>query len=264
MVGITLFLAFLFHLDSNTHFIMAQIAPELDDLELEGASFLSSQQSSNTVPMIGKKAANPASHTTKPLSSLPNFLQPYLLKFLDLGLRGRESYPEIGKRDARPSQVHLDATLPHWLRKDLARLGKRGSPSFSIPDHWRKKTFDKPSLSKLRNGIFGERNKRSQANMNLQWFRFYGDGMRNPLRRATFQKRSEEGPHVQDFNSVPFMGKRSEERGDAVVRSGEIMVRRPRYPGFYDHEENTEEEVAEFNPWSMLDRESMEDSRRVI
>jgi len=119
--------------------------------------------------------------------------------------------------------------------------------------------------------------------MNLQWFRFYGDGMRNPLRRATFQKRSEEGPHVQDFNSVPFMGryysldlhintsfnlillgKRSEERGDAVVRSGEIMVRRPRYPGFYDHEENTEEEVAEFNPWSMLDRESMEDSRRVI
>ena len=81
------------------------MAPELDDLELEGATFLSSQvnqhllnnltkiaisnlqQSSNTVPMIGKKAANPASQTPKPLSSLPNFLQPYLLKFLDLGLR---------------------------------------------------------------------------------------------------------------------------------------------------------------------------------
>jgi len=87
MVGITLVLAFLFHIDSNTHFIMAQMAPELDDLELEGATFLSSQQSSNTVPMIGKKAANPASQTPKPLSSLPNFLQPYLLKFLDLGLR---------------------------------------------------------------------------------------------------------------------------------------------------------------------------------
>ena len=37
--------------------------------------------------MIGKKAANPASHNAKPLSSLPNFLQPYLFKFLDLGLR---------------------------------------------------------------------------------------------------------------------------------------------------------------------------------
>ena len=51
---------------------------------------------------------------------------------------------------------------------------------------------------------------------------------------------------MQDFNSVPFMGilylifknldklyllhagKRSEERGDAGVRSGGIMVRRPR------------------------------------
>jgi len=157
--------------------------------------------------------------------------------------------------------VHLDASLPHWLRNDLARLGKRGSPSFSIPEHWRKKTFEKPSLSKLRNGIFGERNKRSQADM--QWFRFHGDGMRNPFRRATFQKRSEEGPHVQDFNSVPFMGKRSEERGDAGVREGGIMVRRPRYLGFYD-QENREEGGAEFNPWSMLDKESMEDSRRVM
>ena len=74
--------------------------------------------------------------------------------------------------------------------------------------------------------------------------RFHGDGLRSPFRRATFQKRSEEGPHVQDFNSVPFMGiyinyyiefcqfdslgKRSEESGDAGVRSGGIMVRRPR------------------------------------
>jgi len=258
MVGITLILVVLSHLDYNTHFIMAQIAPELDDLEIEGASFLSSQQSHNTVPMIGKKAVNPASQNSKPLSSLPNFLQPYLFKFLDLGLRGRESYPEIGKRDAT-SHPHLDATLPHWLRKDLARLGKRGSPSFSIPEHWRKKTFDKPSLSKLRNGMFGERNKRSPANMNLQWFRFYGDGLRNPLRRAT--KRSEEGPHVQDFNSVPFMGKRSEERGDAGVRSGGIMVRRPRYPVFFNKEEETEEEDANINPWSLL---GMEDSRRVM
>lgn len=262
MVGITLILVVLSHLDSNTHHIMAQMAPEIDDLEIEGASFLSSQQSHNTVPMIGKKAANPASHNAKPLSSLPNFLQPYLFKFLDLGLRGRESYPEIGKRDASPSQPHLDATLPHWLRKDLARIGKRGSPSFSIPEHWRKKTFDKPSLSKLRNGIFGERNKRSQANMNLQWFRFYGDGLRNPLRRAT--KRSGEGPHVQDFNSVPFMGKRSEERGDAGVRSGGIMVRRPRYPIFYNEEEETEEEDAKINPWSLLSTEAMGNSRRVV
>ena len=45
---------------------------------------------------------------------------------------------------------------------------------------------------------------KSLLQISILTHRFYGDGLRNPLRRAT--KRSEEGPHVQDFNSVPFMG----------------------------------------------------------
>jgi len=258
MIGLTLILLLLSHFESGTHHIM--IVPELDDLEVEGASFLASQQSSNTVPMIGKKAASPASQPSSS-SLLPSFFQPYLLKFLDLGLRGRETYPEIGKR----GRVHLDASLPHWLRQDLARLGKRGAPSFSIPEHWTKKTFVKPSLSKLRNGIFGDRDKRTaRENMNLQWFRFYGDN--NHKRREAFYKRSDEG-HTQDFNSVPFMGKRSEERGDAGVRSGEgIMVRRPRYRDYndYNEEEASKKEEVDVNPWSFIDMESQKGTRRLL
>jgi len=39
------------------------------------------------------------------------------------------------------------------------------------------------------------------------------------------------------------------------------MVRRPRYPVFYNEEEETEEEDANINPWSLL---GVEDSRRVM
>merc|ERR1712062_515039 len=75
MIGLTLILLLLSHFESGTHHIM--IVPELDDLEVEGASFLASQ------------AASPASQPSSS-SLLPSFFQPYLLKFLDLGLRGRE------------------------------------------------------------------------------------------------------------------------------------------------------------------------------
>jgi len=161
----------------------SQLTSELDDLEVLGSSPLSSQQSSNTVPMIGKKAS---SHTRPDQSSkIPQFFYPYLIRVLDLGLRGRESYPEIGKR---------------------------GFPSFSVPDYWKKKSSSRPSLSKLRHEMMASRHKKSASPIprsfstswlptrDNQWFRFHDDS--NPLRRVF--KRNEN--HLKDYNSVPFMG----------------------------------------------------------
>ena len=133
--------------------------------------------------------------------------------------RGRESYPEIGKR---------------------------GFPSFSVPDYWKKKSSSRPSLSKvctsetssktdrnifqLRHEMMASRHKKSASPIprsfstswlptrDNQWFRyipfflfhllvkfflthrFHDDS--NPLRRVF--KRNEN--HLKDYNSVPFMG----------------------------------------------------------
>ena len=58
----------------------------------------------------------------------------------------------------------------------------------------------------------------------------FSEGTWNPLRRATLHKRAGELHHLKDYNSVPFMGKRSEERGDLAARPGDsgVMVRKPR------------------------------------
>ena len=78
--------------------------------------------------------------------------------------RGRQSYPQMGKRSGQA------AALPSWLQQDISRLGKRGFPSFSVPDAWKKpKTFSKPSLSKLREEMFRDRDKRTARDS--QWFR---------------------------------------------------------------------------------------------
>ena len=104
--------------------------------------------------MIGKKATT--SHTSEEQKTRPTLpiLYPYLIKFLDMGLRGRQSYPEIGKRgDGVGGDNNLD--MKTWLKQHIARLGsgKRGFPSFSVPDHWKSKTksSSKPSLSKVEN-----------------------------------------------------------------------------------------------------------------
>ena len=98
--------------------------------------------------MIGKKASS-HSKPQQSTSKIPQFFYPYLVRFLDLGLRlsfalslqsskyvalrGRQSYPEIGKRE----DLHNQAVMG---------LSKRGFPRFSVPDHWKKKTS---SLSKV-------------------------------------------------------------------------------------------------------------------
>jgi len=255
MMGATLVLLLISHFNMH-HLCNGQIPPEFDDLEIEGARYLATQQSSNTVPMIGKKAStsSTSSHTKAQRVMMP-VLYPYLIKFLDLGLSS--SNQAIGKRSGIP-----DMKTWAWLQKHIgAKLQKRGFPSFSVPDSWKSKSKSSSrlqSLSKLRNDLYGDRHKKSDISMSLfprrdsQWFRFH-NGDFNPYRRATIYKRADS--HMKDFNSVPFMGKRSEERGDAGVKSGEgVLVRRPRFmiEGGY----NEEVDQDGFNPWAFFDLEA--------
>ena len=101
------------------------------------------------------------------------------------------------------------------------------------------------------------------------FIRFH-NGDYNPYRRAMIYKRADREGHLKDFNSVPFMGnevhwtgwnaqflilgKRSEERGDTGVKSGEgVMVRRPRYI-IEDYDEEVDQDG--FNPWAFFDLEA--------
>ena len=115
----------------------------------------------------------------------------------------------LGKRS--PKVVQVD--YPLWFKKDLARLGKRGAPGFTIPDSWRKsKPQARNSMSSLRNKIYSEdREKRNlQSNTvawyprrDSSWFRFH-DGDNGSLGSVVYKRG--ENPHIKDFNSVPFMG----------------------------------------------------------
>ena len=105
---------------------------------------------------------------------------------------------------------------PTWFRRDLARLGKRGYPGFSIPESWTKKKT-RASLSGLRDLVYSEgREKKSSLPTSAQWtnsvypraetsgFR-YNDGDRRSFGSVMY-KRAEDH-HTKDFNSVPFIGK---------------------------------------------------------
>jgi len=269
MMGVTLLLLLLSHLNLG-HMIQGLLTPELNQLETVeglGARSMSTQQSSNTVPMIGKKASSQNSNEDSP--KFLSQIYPYLIRFLEFGMRERQSYPEIGKRSGKP-----DFEYPPWLKMDLARIGKRGFPRFSIPESWKKvKSLSKPSLSKLRQEMFSgsssQRNKRSALPggiFSMSWtpgkdsqlFRFHHNN--NPWRRAMMFKRGEN--HVKDFNSVPFMGKRSEEKGDVGVKLGDdLMVRRPRYNDYYDYGDEdidmeTDDKGYQPNPWTYINLEA--------
>ena len=159
--------------------------------------------------MIGKKASSVQSEERELSEAGSASKLIYLLRFLNLGLRGRQP-PMLGKRSDRQE---LKVEYPLWFKQDLARLGKRGFPGFSIPDSWRKaKPQARNSMSSLRNKIYNEdREKRNlQSNSvawyprrDSSWFRFH-DGDSGALGSVVY-KRSE-SQHIKDFNSVPFMG----------------------------------------------------------
>jgi len=233
---------------------LAQSSPLFD--ETEGARYLESQ-AGNTVPMIGKKASSVQSEERELSEAGSASKLIYLLRFLDLGLRGRQP-PMLGKRSGRQE---LKVEYPLWFKQDLARLGKRGFPGFSIPDSWRKaKPQARTSISSLRNKIYNEdREKRNlQSNSvawyprrDTSWFRFH-DGDSGPLGSVVY-KRSE-SQHIKDFNSVPFMGKRAEvtEGSGLKISAGEddVLVRKPR-----EEDKEMEEELG-MNPWQFLNLES--------
>merc|ERR1711953_53403 len=94
---------------------LAQSSPLFD--ETEGARYLESQ-AGNTVPMIGKKASSVQSEERELSEAGSASKLIYLLRFLDLGLRGRQP-PMLGKRSGRQE---LKVEYPLWFKQDLARL----------------------------------------------------------------------------------------------------------------------------------------------
>merc|ERR1711997_1276617 len=216
---------------------LAQSSPLYD--ELEGAPGYLESQAGNTVPMIGKKASSVQSEERE-AGSTSKLL--YLLRFLDLGLRGRHAPPMLGKRS--PKVVQVD--YPLWFKKDLARLGKRGAPGFTIPDSWRKsKPQARNSMSSLRNKIYSEdREKRNlQSNTvawyprrDSSWFRFH-DGDSGALGSVVY-KRSERA-EVTDGSALK-------------VTAGEddVLVRKPR-----EDDEEMEGDIG-MNPWQFVNLES--------
>merc|ERR1711997_84230 len=190
---------------------LAQSSPLYD--EMEGAGSYLESQAGNTVPMIGKKASSVQSDEREVSEDGSPSKLLYLLRFLDLGLRGRQS-PMLGKRSGR-----VAVEYPLWFKQDLARLGKRSFPGFSIPDSWRKsKPQDRDSMSSLRNKIYHEdREKRNMAwypRRDSSWFRFH-DGDNGSLGSVVYKR-----------------GKRAEVTdGSALkVTAGEddVLVRKPR------------------------------------
>merc|ERR1711892_196501 len=86
------------------------------DPELQSISRLF-ELSSNTVPRIGRRATElQAEETAAPETE--DRIQTTVLQ-------------RVRKR----GNNYVD--YPSWLRSDLARVGKRGTPRFGIPDHWK-------------------------------------------------------------------------------------------------------------------------------
>merc|ERR1719431_1702374 len=85
--------------------------------------------SSNSVPRMGRRASemdNPLSEMDNSLPEMDNPLPLFLAQYpFPRLLRKRFRFKKRGNN------------LPGWLRADFARVGKRGPPSFGIPDHWR-------------------------------------------------------------------------------------------------------------------------------
>lgn len=215
---------------------LAQSSPLYD--ELEGApGYLESQQAGNTVPMIGKKASS-VQADEREAGSASKLL--YLLRFLDLGLRGRQP-PMLGKRSPK-----VEVEYPLWFKQDLARLGKRGFPGFSIPDSWRKsKPQARNSMSSLRNKIYNEgREKRNMQSNSLAWY----------PRRDSSWFRFHDGDNGSLGSVVYKRGKRAEVTGGSGLKvtaaEDDVLVRKPR--------EDDEEMEGDFemNPWQFVNLES--------
>lgn len=206
--------------------------------DLEGSRYMSNQHSNNVVPRIGRRAAS-----EEDMSAMGAFLPQYPYPHL---LRESQSWSKVGKRSN--SRTHYNS-LPNFIKWDLARVGKRGPPSFSLPKSWRPKK--RSPMSSLRDHLYPEGSKRS-AQPKDQWTGSWSHQVRGPqgfrlhdgdldyLSRNIMYKRAEDP--VRDLNSVPFIGKRAEEDKIEGQDDDEMLIRVPR-------EESNDEQT---NPWEYV------------
>jgi len=220
---------------------LVQARPLLADLE--GSRYMSDHHSANAVPRIGRRASS-----EEDLSALGPFLPQYPYPHL---LKESQHWSKVGKRSN--GGVHYNS-LPNFIKWDLARVGKRGLPSFSIPKSWRPKAQKRSPMSMLREQLYPNILKRS-AQPKDQWLGSWAHQVRGPqgfrlhdgdldyLSRNIMYKRAEDPE--RDLNSVPFIGKRAEENKVEGEVDSEMLVRVPR--------EEIDEEEEENNPWDYFD-----------
>jgi len=213
---------------------LVQATPLLADLE--GSRYMSDHHSANAVPRIGRRASS-----EEDLSALGTFLPQYPYPHL---LRESQLWTKVGKR----SRIHYDS-LPNFIKWDLARVGKRGVPMFSIPKSWKPKK--RSPMSQLREHLYPDMDKRS-AQPKDQWTGSWAQQVRGPqgfrlhdgdldyLSRNIMYKRAEDP--ARDLNSVPLIGKRAEENKIEGEDDDEMLIRVPR--------EETDEEGT--NPWDYV------------
>jgi len=214
--------------------------------DLEGARYMSDQHAPNAVPRIGRRAS--VEENNNALGQyIPQYPYPHFLK-------EKQSWENVGKRGSS-----YKSQLPATLRLDLARLGKRGPPTFSIPDHW-KSPSKRTALSALREHLYPQMLKRSAQQdpwtgswshqvRGPQGFRLH-DGEFDYLSRNILYKRAEDSG--RDLNSVPFIGKRTEESKAQRLENDEILVRVPREP----LNPNKDEDNNDINPWDYINANS--------
>jgi len=222
---------------------LVQATPLLADLE--GSRYMSDHHSANAVPRIGRRASS-----EEDLGELGPFLPQYPYPHL---LRESKLWSKVGKRS---DEVTYYNSLPNFIKWDLARVGKRGLPSFSIPKSWRPKPRKRSPMSMLREQLYPNLKKRSAQPKDPwmgswahqvgghQGFRLH-DGDLDYLSRNIMYKRAED--HDRDLNSVPFIGKRAEENNAEGEDDNEILVRVPR------EETDDDQETDGDNPWEMMD-----------
>jgi len=136
-------------------------------------------------------------------------------------------------------------------------MSKRGPPRFGLPGHWGRDKR-RPGLASLRSQLYqgfrfhpGSQDRRPLVHKRDPGFwEGAGEARQRWGRPASsspqwLQKRGlgEPGDETWQLNSVPFMGKRTMEKGQEGLGQGDLMIRVPR--------EETEDEEAT-NPWQFM------------
>jgi len=232
---------------------------------------LQGDAATNSVPMIGRRGERRevADQEIRDPTISSGFDQKRGLPYppapsisADWNWQKRADWDWHRERASRRRKLILTTPGPPRLK-----MTKRGPPRFGLPGHW-SRGKRRPGLASLRSQLYqgfrfhpGPEDGRPMVNKrDPSFWDGAGEarqrwGGRAPSGPRWLQKRGlgEPGDETWQLNSVPFMGKRTMEKGQEALGQGDLMIRVPR--------ETTDEEQEEeaTNPWQFM----LFDPRRV-